>query len=100
MSKTLEIRRPPGGGGEHADPEKARGVAGVLKDHRVRAAVYRFFGPNIERIRKHFVCVIVKVKTLEEGIALVQANFGRVLEEWEKGAERSPVDLTDKTPAQ
>ena len=88
------------GEGQHADPEKAKGVSGVLRDHGVRAVVSRVFGSNIERIRKHFICVIVKVKTVEEGISLVQAHFGRILAEWEKGAERGPVDLRDYTPAQ
>jgi len=98
-SFVLKVENPTLSGEEqHADPEKARGVSGVLRDHGVHAAVSRFFGPNIERVRRQFVCVIVRVKTVEEGIAQVQAHFGRVLEEWEKGPERSPVDLTDKAP--
>ena len=43
----------------HGDPEKARGVMQIMKSHSVIALVNRQFGPNIVKIRKAFLPVVV-----------------------------------------
>jgi len=82
----------------HADPEKAKGVGGTLKKHQVQAVISQTFGPNIQRIRKQFVCIMVDVKTIEEGIRAVQNNFNIIIKQWEIGVTREPLNLKGKNP--
>jgi len=77
----------------HADPRKAKGVAGLLKKNGVQAAVSKVFGPNIEKIKKHFVCVIVNGGTVKNSIGMIQENFDAITQQWEKGESRDSLDL-------
>ena len=40
---------------KHADPEKAKSVTAILKDEHVQVVMAKEFGPNIARIKRHFV---------------------------------------------
>jgi len=77
----------------HADPRKAKGVTGLLRENGVEVVVSKVFGPNIEKIKKRFVCVVVSVKTVEDSIVMVRKNFDAIVNQWEKGETRDPVDL-------
>ena len=77
----------------HADPEKARGIAGLLKQAGVRVAVSRVFGPNIKRIRKQFVCVITDGPEIPEALRLVAGHFEAIVQEWDKGESRGHLVL-------
>jgi len=72
----------------HADPKKAKGITGLLKNEAVRVVVSKVFGPNIKRIKKKFVCVVMDDDTLDESIGRLCKNIRIVVDEWEKGAER------------
>ncbi len=72
----------------HADPQKAKGIAGLLKNEDVRVVVSKVFGPNIKRIKKKFVCIVMDDDTLDESIGRLCKNIRIVVDEWEKGAER------------
>ena len=77
----------------HADPRKARGIAGILKKQGVQVAVTKVFGPNIKRIKSKFVCVITAHDDVADGLAQIQKNFQDVANEWDKGEERNFLDL-------
>lgn len=78
----------------HADPQKAKGIASLLKEDGVKVVASNMFGPNIKRIKKKFVCLVIKDrKSLKEGIDVIQDHFDRVISEWEKGENRSHLVL-------
>ncbi len=77
----------------HADPKKAKGISSLLRDENVSIVVSKVFGPNIKRIKKNFVCVIIKDETIEEGIKKINDNFDMIISEWEKGSERKHLSL-------
>ena len=79
--------------GGHADPKKARGVVGLLRNQGVQVGLTRLFGPNIKRIKSKLVCVLTGREEIAEGLEMLQRNFPAVAGEWEKGEERSFLDL-------
>lgn len=75
----------------HGDGKKAVKVSDLLNESEVLCG--RAFGPNIKRIVKKFVPVVVKVNNVEEAIALLQANYDKILEEFKKGEKRKHIAL-------
>ena len=57
---------------KHGDPQKAKATAFISKG--VDALVGRKFGPNLPKILKRFVCVVVRTHTLHEAIVLLKNN--------------------------
>ncbi|RLD55027.1 MAG: dinitrogenase iron-molybdenum cofactor biosynthesis protein [Bacteroidetes bacterium] len=72
----------------HADPKKAKGISKLLLNENVNVVVSKIFGPNIKRIKKKFVCIMVKDEKIEEGINKICGNIEKIYNEWEKGEER------------
>ncbi len=72
----------------HADPKKAKGISNLLLEENVSVVVSKIFGPNIKRIKKKFVCIVVKDEELDTGIRKVCESIGKIYEEWEKGEDR------------
>jgi len=79
--------------GEHADPKKARGIVGILKSENVQAGVSRRFGPNIVRVKKHFVPIVLRQEFIEEGLEKIKNNYNSVCELFEQGEERKHLVL-------
>ncbi len=77
----------------HPDPTKAKGIAGLLRKQGVQVALTRIFGPNIKRIKSQVVCVLTAFGEVAKGLELAQGNFKVILAEWEKGEDRSFLDL-------
>ena len=77
----------------HADPTKAKGIAGLLLDQGVQVALTRIFGPNIKRIKSKFVCILTAYEEVAKGLELAQGNFQAIAAEWEKGQDRDFLDL-------
>lgn len=77
----------------HADPRKAKGIAEILKSENIEVATTKVFGPNIMRIKSKFVCILSGTEEIEIGLEKVRQNFSRIVEEWEKGAERNFLDF-------
>ena len=76
----------------HADPGKAMGVSGLLKKENVKVVVSKVYGPNIKRIRKNFVCVLMN-NTISDSINIIMENFNDISDEWEKGEGRKHINL-------
>jgi len=77
----------------HGDPVKAQGVTGMLKKEGVSMSVSRVFGPNLKRIKKKFLCIIVKEGSIEDSIIKLQDTFPALFEEWSKGEERNFIRI-------
>ena len=77
----------------HADPLKAKGIAGLLKAEGAQVALTRAFGPNIKRIKSKFVCILSGQESVAEGLAQMQQHFAAVEAEWNRGEDRSFLDL-------
>ena len=80
-------------GDVHAASEKARSVASLLLEQGVNTAVSRIFGPNIKRIRRKYVCLLMDDIPLEEAVEIVRENYDAIETEWRKGEERGHIKL-------
>ena len=76
----------------HADPGKAKGVTGLLKKENVQVVVSKVYGPNIKRIRKNFVCVLMN-NTISDSLNIIMENSKVIFDEWEKGEGREHINL-------
>ena len=77
----------------HADPTKAKSIAKLLKQEEVQILVSKVFGPNIVRIKKKFVCILIKEKSIENSIDIVKSNYLTISKEWESGENRDFLKL-------
>jgi predicted Fe-Mo cluster-binding NifX family protein len=77
----------------HADPKKAKGVAGLFKGVDVKALVSKEFGPNIKRMKKKFVCVLMNNESIEAGVKKLQESIDIIKDEWHKGENRNHLNF-------
>ncbi len=77
----------------HGDSVKAQGVIGMLKKEGVSMSVSRVFGPNLKRIKKKFLCVIIEDGSIKDSIKKLQHIFPELVVEWVKGEERNFIRL-------
>jgi len=76
---------------KHGDPEKAKATSSVLKG--VDVLVGRKFGPNLPRLVRKFVCVLVRTSTLTSAIGAIHNNMDRIAEEMGKEQDRKHIVL-------
>ena len=79
----------------HADPKKAKGVINLFKEDNIQVLVSKVFGPNIKRIKKKFVCILMNDSSISESIKKIQESIQIVDKEWNKGEERSYINLKE-----
>ena len=78
----------------HGAPEKAKSVTSILKKKNVQVLVSRRFGPNIKRIKAHFVPVVVRRRRIQEALPIVRDNLAAIEGEWKKeGSQRKHLVL-------
>lgn len=77
----------------HGDPNKAKGVAHLLKPLKVQVLVNKAFGRNITRMQQKFVCILSQKNNIQEEIKIIQSQFNSVVEEWQKGEERNYLKI-------
>jgi len=75
----------------HGDPKKAKKSLGALEG--VDVWVNPRFGPNLPRLLKKMLCVVVRVKTIEEAIELIRDNLDSVAEGCAAGEQRQHLLL-------
>ena len=80
---------------KHADTEKAKGVAGLFKNENIKVVVSKVFGPNIKRIKKKFVCVLMNSNSISDSIDSIQQNLDLINNEWSKGEARNHLNLKE-----
>ena len=78
----------------HGDPEKAKATSSVLEGMDV--LVGRKFGPNLPRLLRKFVCIVVRANTLTSAIQAVHNNMDRIAEEKNKEGGRKHIVLKHK----
>jgi len=76
---------------KHGDPAKARATASVLEN--INVVVGTSFGPNITRLLKKYVCIVVRVNGIKESIKIIHANIDKVIEQKNKGENRKHIVL-------
>lgn len=77
----------------HADPKKAKSIVNLLQEKNVEVVVAKVFGPNIKRIKKKFVCILIKEESIVEATKIIQNNLNIIQKEWELGEERNFLSL-------
>jgi len=75
----------------HGDPKKAKKSLSALEGVDVWGNPR--FGPNLPRLLKKLLCVVVRVETIEEAITLIRDNLDAVVDEHAKGEERKHLVL-------
>jgi predicted Fe-Mo cluster-binding NifX family protein len=78
----------------HADPKKAKGISQILKSKNVNVVMTKVFGPNIKRIRKTFVSVISRERTIIESMNLLVTKFELLEKTFNDGEERDLIKLS------
>lgn len=68
----------------HADPKKAKGISSLLMQEGVTIAVSRIFGPNIKRISKKFLCILVSSGNISHACNYIQNNDQSIADEFKK----------------
>ena len=76
---------------KHGDPDKAKATSSVLQG--VDVLVGKRFGPNLPRLVKRFVCVIVRTDTLENAVRIIHQNMEEIIAEKNKGEDRKHLIL-------
>jgi predicted Fe-Mo cluster-binding NifX family protein len=77
---------------KHGDPGKAQATAEVLKG--LDAITGLRFGPNINRLLKKYVCIIIKRRTVEEAITVLRVHIEHIVQAKEKGENRKHLILS------
>ena len=80
----------------HADPKKAKGIMNLLVKNGVHTVISKVFGPNIKRIKKKFVCILMNNVCLDDSISFLCKNLESVHNEWAKGEDRKHLDFRKK----
>jgi predicted Fe-Mo cluster-binding NifX family protein len=73
----------------HGDPNKAKGVASLLKPFGVKVLISKAFGRNIVRQQQKFVVILSNTKLITEAIKNIQTNYDNIVSEWNKGETRN-----------
>jgi len=76
---------------KHGDPEKAKATSSALEN--VDVLVGRRFGPNLPRLLKKFVCIVVRTETISNAIEAIHGSMDRIVEEKNKGEGRKHIVL-------
>jgi len=80
----------------HSDPKKAKGVAELLKNEKVTTVISKIYGPNIKRIKKKFVCILMNNNNFYECAKTIQKKMDIIIDEWNKGDTRNHINLRNK----
>ena len=76
----------------HGDPRKAKATSSALEG--IDVMVGRKFGPNLPRLLKKFVCVVVRKDTIDSAIEAIHNNIDRVVQEKQRGEDRKHIVLS------
>jgi len=77
----------------HADPKKAKSIAKILKSADVQVCVSPVFGPNIKRIKKKFVCIIMNETKIKRAVSIIQDHFDDIYDQWNRGKDRDIMHM-------
>lgn len=75
------------------DPKKAGNISKILLKEGVGVVVSKAFGPNINRIKKKFVCILSNELEIKKTFDKIQKIIPNIIKEWENGEERTYLNL-------
>ena len=76
---------------KHGDPKKAQATMEALRGANV--LVNKMFGPNLPRLLKKLLCVVVRTNKITDAIEILKQNWARVQEEYQKSESRKHLVL-------
>ena len=76
---------------KHGDLKKAQATMEALRGANV--LVNKMFGPNLPRLLKKLLCVVVRTEKISDAIEILKQNRARVQEEYQKGESRKHLVL-------
>jgi predicted Fe-Mo cluster-binding NifX family protein len=76
---------------KHGDPKKAQATLEALNGLHVLVA--KMYGPNLPRLLKKLLCVVVRTQKISDAVKIVIKNAEIVLEEHQKGEGRKHLVL-------
>ena len=77
---------------KHGDPKKAQATMEALRGANV--LVNRMFGPNLPRLLKKLLCVVIRTNKISDAVEMLKQNWAMVQEEYEKGESRKHLVLS------
>jgi ferredoxin len=66
----------------HGDPGKAKATSSVLVN--IDVLVGKMFGPNIVRLKKKFVCAVIREPEIKKATEIIKENINEIVEEYNK----------------
>ena len=79
----------------HGDPNKADSVGKLMKSNNVKILVAKAMGPNIIRMRRTFVPVISRIKSIKETIKKIeQEKIQEILKELKSEDDKNVVYIS------
>jgi len=76
---------------KHGDPKKAQATLAALEGLHVLVA--RTYGPNLPRLLKKLLCVVIRTKKVSDAVEIMKGNMELVRAEYEKGEGRRHLVL-------
>jgi len=76
---------------KHGDPKKAQATLKTLDGLHVLVA--KTYGPNLPRLLKKLLCVVVRTSKISDAVEIVRKNMKAVLEAHDKGESRKHLVL-------
>ena len=73
----------------HGDPNKEKAVSSVLGN--VDVLVGKMFGPNIVRLKRKYVCAVVRDSNIETALELIKANINEITDEYIKDERKGII---------
>ncbi|MGM0509427.1 MAG: NifB/NifX family molybdenum-iron cluster-binding protein [Fusobacteriota bacterium] len=75
------------------DPQKAMGIAKILKKNGVQVMLAYQIGPNIVRMKKNFVPVVSRSLNIKESLRELENRMDLVKKEYKAGEDRNHIIL-------
>ena len=78
---------------QHADPIKAKGIIDLLLEKNVQVGLTKVYGPNINKVKKHIVPILISTDDINSGLEKVLENINMIEDQIASKDEKSPIDL-------
>ena len=77
----------------HGDPSKAQGIGKLMKNNNIQVLVGKVFGPNIKRMLKDFIIVLVNDENSDLAAERIRQNFDKIIENMQNKENRQHINL-------
>ena len=77
----------------HGDSSKAQGIGKLMKNNNIQVLVGKVFGPNIKRMLKDFIIVLVNDENSDLAAERIRQNFDKIIENMQNKENRQHINL-------